>query len=447
MAALPPPLPNAGSLRLAAKAAFVGFLTLLLLIPLAMINGTIRERQAYRDLAVQSVAESYAGPQSLAGPVLVLPYVDEVQVQSTNADGEPVTRIEKRRQRLLWFPATLRMDGRLLPAVRKRGLHQVRVYELRSTIDAQFRVSVPATPAGVRRHFGQPVLSFAIADVRGLVGAPVLQVEGRRVRLAQGSGNPASAGGLHAALAPVEAGTRLAFGLRFASTLGGTESLRIAPVADSNRIDLSSSWPHPQFGGRFLPRERQVDGTGFRARWELSSLAAGTQQQLRAGEAAPDALAVSLVDPVNAYSQADRASKYGVLFVVLTFVGFFMFELVRGMRIHPIQYALVGLALAIFFLLLIALSEHLAFGLAYLLASVACLGLLAAYTGAILRSAWRGTAFAGGLGLLYAALYGLLVSEDNALVLGALMLFAILATLMLATRKVDWYAQSAGGRA
>ena len=447
MSASIPPLPSGGSLRLAAKAAFVGFLTLLLLIPLAMINGTIRERQAYRDLAVAAVAESYAGPQSLAGPVLLLPYVDEVPVHSTNADGEPVTRIEKRQDRLVWFPATLRMDGRLLPAVRKRGLHQVRVYELRSTMDARFRAIVPPTPSGIVRRFGRPVLSFAIADVRGLVGAPELLVDGQRVALAQGSANATAATGLHAALAPAKPGTTLAFGLRFASTLGGTESLRIAPVADSNRIDLSSSWPHPQFSGRFLPREREVDGNGFRARWELSSLAAGTQQQVSTGQSSPDALAVSLVDPVNAYSQADRASKYGVLFVVLTFVGFFMFELVRGLRIHPIQYALVGLALAIFFLLLIALSEHLVFGLAYLLASAACLGLLAAYTGAILRSAWRGMAFAAGLGLLYAALYGLLVSEDNALVLGALMLFVILATLMLATRKVDWYAQAAGGQA
>jgi inner membrane protein len=126
---------------------------------------------------------------------------------------------------------------------------------------------------------------------------------------------------------------------------------------------------------------------------------------------------------------------------LLTFVGFFMFELIKSLRIHPIQYALVGLALAIFFLLLLGLSEHIAFGWAYLASSLACVGLLGAYTGAILRSARRGLGFAGALGLLYAALYGLLVSEDNALVLGALMLFAILATLMLVTRRIDWYAQ------
>jgi len=146
-----------------------------------------------------------------------------------------------------------------------------------------------------------------------------------------------------------------------------------------------------------------------------------------------------LVDPVNVYTQADRASKYGLLFVLLTFVGFFMFELIKQLPIHPIQYGLVGLALAIFFLLLVSLSEHVEFGVAYLVSSIACIGLLGIYLSAVLRSVARGTGFATMLAMLYAALYGLLVSEDNALVLGAGMLFVILAAIMLITRKVDWY--------
>ena len=156
-------------------------------------------------------------------------------------------------------------------------------------------------------------------------------------------------------------------------------------------------------------------------------------------------MAVALVDPVNIYTQADRASKYGLLFVILTFVGFFMFELIRELRIHPIQYGLVGLALAIFFLLLVSLSEHIAFVQAYLVASVACIGLLAFYLTAVLRSTARGLGFAAMLATLYAALYGLLMSEDNALVLGAGLLFVILAAIMVITRKVDWY-QLSGGR-
>jgi inner membrane protein len=152
-----------------------------------------------------------------------------------------------------------------------------------------------------------------------------------------------------------------------------------------------------------------------------------------------DAVGVSLVDPVNIYTQADRASKYGLLFVLLTFAGFFMFELMKQLPIHPIQYGLVGLALAIFFLLLVSLSEHIAFPSAYLASSAACIGLLGIYLSAVLRSARRGIGFAAMLALLYAALYGLLVSEDNALVLGAGLLFVILAVAMLVTRRIDWY--------
>jgi inner membrane protein len=444
MSSLPfPPRSPATSTRLLAKTLLVGLLSLLLLIPLGMIQGTVRERQAYREEAVAAVAESFAGPQSLAGPVLVLDYVDEVDVPGRDSRGAAITTVERSKHRLRYFPADLAVEGVLRPAVRRRGLHEVRVYELQADAVARFDLRVPATPANVRRRFEVPHLGIGVADVRGLVGTPRLRVDGRALALTQGVAGEADGSGVQAALAPVAAGERLRFEARFSAVLGGTESLSIAPVADANHIRLRSSWPHPQFAGRFLPRERRIDAKGFLARWDLSSLAAGTQQQYAAGKPL-DMLTVSLVDPVNVYSQADRATKYGLLFVLLTFVGFFMFELLKSLRIHPIQYALVGLALAIFFLLLLGLSEHIAFGWAYLASSLACIGLLGAYTAAILRSARRGLGFAATLGLLYAALYGLLVSEDNALVLGALMLFAILATLMLVTRKVDWYAQASG---
>ena len=159
-----------------------------------------------------------------------------------------------------------------------------------------------------------------------------------------------------------------------------------------------------------------------------------------------ESVAVSLVDPVNPYTLADRATKYGILFVLLTFGGFFLFETVKRLPIHPIQYLLVGLALSIFFLLLLALSERIAFGWAYIAASVACVGLLGFYLAHVLRSRMRGLAAGGAFALLYAALYGLLVSEDNALVLGAGLLFVVLAGAMVATRKVDWYAVGQASR-
>jgi inner membrane protein len=357
-----------------------------------------------------------------------------------------VQRIERDPRRLIVFPRSASIEGRMQPSVRKLGLHQVRVYELQSVQEARFDVNLPPLPTHGRRNWALPYLSFGIADVRGLVGTPTLTVDGKPVALVQGLGGHREGGGLHAELPAVGEASHLAYSLKFQSALGGTESLAVVPLADSNHVRLESSWPHPRFGGSFLPRQHREDASGFSGEWDLSSLAAGSQQQYRGQEKVLDALSVSMVDPVNIYSQADRASKYGILFVMLTFVAFFMVELLKVLRIHAIQYTLVGLALAIFFLLLLGLSEHMEFWIAYLISSIACIGLLGTYLASVLRSGKRGFGFACALSLLYAALSGLLVSEDNALVLGALMLFAILAALMLVTRRVDWYSPSLEGQ-
>ena len=439
-------------MRLSIKLLFVLAMTLAILIPLAMIRSTIQERQAYRQQAVADIARSYAGAQVLSGPVLIVPYVDTVDVEERDAQG--IVRRGTREQRGQWtfFPTALSITGHLQPDIRQRGLHEVRVYALRGTADARFEAMIPAdTDSRHRRSVGEPWLSYGIADVRGLIGSPKLVVNGVDRIIEQG----ANAGqGIHARLATPTAGETIRLATRLEFVLGGTESLAMVPLGRSNRFAVDSTWPHPQFTGSFLPRSRTIDASGFRADWEVSSLATNAQSQylrrpstIPAGadagspEATPglDAVGLSLVDPVNIYTQADRATKYGLLFVLLTFIGFFMFELIRQLPIHPIQYGLVGLALAIFFLLLVSLSEHIDFKAAYLISSVACIGLLGTYLSSVLRSARRGIGFAAMLGLLYATLYGLLISEDNALVLGAGLLFVILAAVMLITRKVDWY--------
>jgi inner membrane protein len=426
------------------KAFAVGLLTVLLLIPLGMINGTIAERAGYRRQAIDTVAQSYAGAQSIAGPVLVVPYEDarDVVVQEF---GKDVTRVERTQHRWVFFPGQLNVTGVMKPDVRQLGLHKVRVYELQATVNADFAATIPAAPEdpAVRRTIRTPYLSVSLADVRGLAGTPKLTVGGKPVALRQGVGDHREDAGLHADLAPVEAGATLDIDVALDLALSGTESLAVVPIGDSNAIRLSSDWEHPHYGGSFLPRTKDKEALpGFGADWNITALAAASQRQYRSGTALGELerLEVDMVDPVNVYSQADRATKYGVLFVVLTFAGFFMFELIKRLPIHPIQYGLVGLALAIFFLLLVSLSEHIDFWKAYLVASAACIGLLGFYLSAVLKSAARGTGFAGMLTLLYGALYGLLVSEDNALVLGSLLLFAILAAIMVLTRKVDWYA-------
>jgi inner membrane protein len=435
-------------IHLILKAAAVGLLTLLLLIPLGMINGTIAERSMYRQQAVESVARSFAGPQVLAGPVLVVPYEDAREVRTKDAAGVETISVERTAGQWTYFPRTLVLDGRVLPDKRKRGLHEVRVYAMQAQVRTRFDALAPPAPddPAVTRTLGVPVLSLSLADVRGLAGTPRLAIGGRAVELEQGVGDAREEGGVHADLAPVDLGGRLAFDAVIDLALSGTEKLSVVPIGDSNDIRLRSAWPHPQFEGSFLPRERSISERGFDAHWTITALAAGSQRQYRQKAALVELerLEVGLVDPVNIYTQADRATKYGVLFVMLTFAGFFMFELIKRLPIHPVQYALVGLALAIFFLLLVSLSEHIEFWKAYLAASAACIGLLGFYLTAVLRSLARGLGFAAMLTVLYGALYGLLVSEDNALVLGSLLLFAILAGIMVITRRIDWYALGRG---
>lgn len=216
--------------------------------------------------------------------------------------------------------------------------------------------------------------------------------------------------------------------------------LSVAPVGDSNVVEMRSGWQSPLFSGQFLPRTREVGKDGFSARWEVSSLASGTQSQLGQDPSnALDVVSISLTTLLDPYALSRRAVKYGILFVVLTFGGFFVFELVKQLAIHPMQYLLVGFGLAIFFLLLVSFSEHMPFGVAYTLATGACVGLLTFYLSYVLRSVARGVSFGAMLSSIYATIYGLLISEDNALILGSLMLFAVLGTVLFVTRKVDWY--------
>jgi inner membrane protein len=438
-------------MRLVAKTLTVLGLTIALLTALSMIRGTIHDRQRYRAEAVAEVARSTAGAQSLEGPVLIVPFSDHVTTTQLDPNGASRTVEKVERGTWVFFPQTMGVQGTVRPVPRKRGLHEVRVFELDSIQHATFRVRIPrdddpATP----RTIGNPRLGVGISDVRGLVGVPSLQVSGTPVDLQQGQGNGGS--GLHAILAAPAEGSTLVLEVEFRSTLQGTETLSVVPLAESNVIALASAWPHPQFHGEFLPRDREIWKDGFRARWEVSSLASSAQAQLRermTGDPAGrdlDSVSVSLVDPVNVYSKVDRATKYGVLFVLLTFVTFAMFEFLKELRLHPIQYGLVGCAVAIFFLLLLALSERVPFASAYLVASIACVALIGHYLGHVLGGWRRGAGFAGMLGTLYAALYGLLVSEDNAMVLGAGLLFVILAAIMIWTRKVDWYRAGTAAR-
>jgi len=432
------------------KLVAIGALSLVILIALFLVDGLITDRQNYRKQATESIASSYASEQRIVGPVLVQPY-RQVIAEQTEQNG--TRRIVQRTIESTYttFPAELAVKGEMKPSLRRHGLYEVPVYEFDGTMAGHLDAPAPKLEGKV--EYGLPYLAFRVKDARGIVGRPTVKVNGTALAV-EGVGltrleqdTP-----VHPNVLP---GTNLRVLLPSAETLkqgvdfsvnlalAGTEQLEIVPVADTNRIEISSTWVEPLFAGQFLPRDREITNAGFHAKWDVSSLATAAQQQTSRSDEHVDAVSVALTQGVDAYKLSDRAVKYGILFVFVTFGGFFLFELAKEMLIHPVQYLLVGACLTVFFLLLMSLSEHLSFGYAYLIATVACAGVLTYYLVAVLKSRVYGLSFGAILATMYAAIYGLLISEDNALLLGSVLLFGLIAIAMTGTRSVDWYQRTA----
>lgn len=420
------------------KLAAIGLMALLLLIPLSMVEDQIRGRSQRQQEVQAGIAHQAAGEQTLSGPVLLLRYRELVEMPP-DREHPSSRQVYVERQRMI-PPTEWQLDGESTVETRQRGIYQARLFRLQAQNQGLFLLK-PLSEESARNRIidVRASLQVGLSDLRGIGNDPKLTVNGKTYRFSETSA--AKESGLRRIsvdlgnLDPTQA-QRLEFS--FPLQLSGSARLAIAPTAEANRIHLKSDWPHPNFGGRFLPQTRTVSHSGFEAQWDISHLARNFDATQTAHS--DEVLGISFIDPVNVYLQAERAVKYGVLFVALTFAGFFLTEILRQAPIHPMQYLLVGLALAVFFLLLIAFSEHLAFVKAYGLAAAACIGLIAYYLAGALGGWQRGLAFGGGLTGLYGVLYGVLLSEDNALLMGSVLLFLALATVMLATRRLDWYA-------
>ena len=440
-------------------------ITVLLMVGLGMVGGVVQERQRTRAQVSQSVADSLAGPQTLMGPLVYVACTESWNMLTGKATSDEKIWVEHRRE----FMQTAMPDSLTIQAVAAmeplaRGLHKVNAYNLKSRITAQWASLASLKPVPTksesRIQCGAPTLMLAVNDARGIRTAQ-LTVAGKGVVLQPGTGHPNYLRGVHTRLAGSQ--QELATGLQtdWDVELVGTEKLSFVPLGGTTDVQLSSSWPHPSFGGRFLPAERSVTPEGFKAQWHLSALATTAGQDVAANkpvcipatspntdgnempaanDSCADSFSVGFVEPVNLYSLSDRATKYGVLFIALTFLAVGMFEVMARLRVHPMQYLLVGCGISIFFLLLVSLSEHLGFNAAYLVAATACVLLLGHYATSMLGSVLRGVPFGAGIALLYGLLFVLLQLEQTAMAVGAVALFAVLALVMGLTRKLDWYA-------
>jgi inner membrane protein len=426
----------------------IGGLSIVLVICLGAIAELVYERQE-RSLEVkQDIARNSAYQQKVSGPVLVIPYrriIREV-VPVDLVGTQTVERISTGSFHLL--PDSLNIDGTLKNEVRSRGIYRAHLYRAQTLITGEFLVPphFSVTNDLADYSFGQPVLSIGITDIRGIDSDLKLSFDDSEIAFQPGSASPILKDGVHAEVPVLDLGNEQRYRFRIPLNLQGTEQLRVMPVGKTTKVHLTSGWPHPSFIGEFLPVDRKISDAGFDANWSTSFFATNMQSLFDTCHESTDCEAlssrefgVSLVDPVDQYVQSERSLKYGLLFIGLTFAGFFLFEILKSIAVHPVQYGFVGMALVIFYLLLLSLSEHIGFAAAYATSTTACVLLIGGYLRSVLHSTWRAMGFSAGLAAVYGVLYTVLNAEDFALLLGSLLLFFVLGLAMYVSRRVDWF--------
>lgn len=431
-------------------------LGVILAVPLFAVYLLVYDRQSQSQTARASIVEGWGAAQTLAGPVLAIPYQEQV-TEAVTENGRQVSRTSLVWRELSISPETATLDTRIASKPLQRSIYEAVVYQARTRGSARFALPADLARYGVtadRLAFDRAELRFGLSDARGLFGTPPqANIGGVTLALQPGKGPRETGGSGFFAWFDANALRNRPIDASFSFAFRGNGSLTLAPQAGDTRWRVTSAWPHPSFAGGFLPTARQVGAGGFDAQWRIGNLALG-RALVSAGEtpgkadvpaaadltagAADHAARIDLVTPVDLYSEVNRSVKYGFLFIGFTFAAFLMFDVVGGVRVAAPEYLLAGAGLVLFFVLLLALAEVIGFAFAYCIAAAAVIALLAAYSAAVLGSWRRGGLIAGLLAGLYGVLYVLLSLEAYSLLIGSVLLFAALAGMMFVTRRLDW---------
>ena len=469
---VPPVPPARGERSPGVKLVVAVLIAVALMVPLLMIYGLLWDRQQQAETAQASIGQGWGGQQTIAGPVIVIPY-RATETTTVQENGKDVTRTVNTIRNLYLSPQTNRADVVIKPEKRKKAIYETVVYESQIAGHAEFVLPADIARYGVSREalmLDRAEVRLGISDARGLVDGNSLTVDGTPLALQPGKGLLST--GNSGTFAFVDWSGAAPMKVDYRIGVRGLGDFRLIPRGVDTRWTVKSSWPNPSFGGDFLPAKREVKGSGFTASYAIPNLALGQAQVLTgdlsppvttnygrrdsygdvpvevavaaadaAGEASggtAKAVAISLIEPVDLYSQVDRSIKYGFLFIGFTFVAFLMFDIIAGARVAPAEYLLTGIALVLFFVLLLAFAEVIGFMPAYMVASAAIIGLLTFYSAAVLKSWKRARFLAAMLIGLYALLYTLLNLEAYALLIGSVLMFFALAGVMYMTRNIDW---------
>lgn len=412
----------------------------LLSLPLMMVRELINERADYRSEVVDAIEQSTSGSQKLAGPLIAIPIT------------ETLTRMENQKevnyQRnwvYYWLPESLAVTGKQTVESRRVGIYSGQVWHNALQIKASFD---PLRLAALRKTnivLGQPRLVVSVGDARGIGAIHAPEVNGNVLSVEPGLGISGDGAGIHMPM-PALAEDNKPLEIAFSLDLNGTGEFSLVPLGRNSELQLTSNWPHPGFLGSFLPTQREVSAAGYRAHWQSSWFANDMGSYFKDDMEIPwsrlPAFSADVMSLADQYQLTDRATKYAILLIGLTFMAFFVFERLTRRPLHPMQYLLVGLSLVLFYLVLLALSEHIGFTAAWLAASLSGAVMNGIYLQAVLRG-WRNSLlFVAALLLLDGVMWFLLHSEDSALLLGTGVLALALSVLMFLTRRVDWYALS-----
>jgi inner membrane protein len=448
------------------KLGSIGFLILILLIPQSWIESMIVERQSRAETVVGEIADKWSGQQTIAGPVLVIPFLKHEKIDK----GKDGFEIHEWRENAFFLPEDLTINGRVSPQIRKRGIFEAVVYESSLSMASRFPKpdfkKLNILPADVL--WKDAYLVLGISDLRGISENPKLEMGGHLL-----AGEPSNSIGLTSEIPentasdneyrkyippppsktsengivvrlPWEKAEDFSEVSKINLDLKGSTLLYFSPVGKTTTVKLAGAWPHPSFDGNFLPVTHTINNAGFSAEWKalhfnrpFSQQWTGSSQKISGSE-----FGVRLLIPVDQYQKSYRTAKYGVLIILLTFISLFMVEIMKKIRIHPFQYILMGAALTIYYCLLLSFSEHLGYNIAYLIASVATVALITGYSITFLRERQTVILFGTLLVFFYGFIFVIIQEQDYSLLLGSSGLFLVIAAIMYFSRNIKWYKET-----
>lgn len=422
------------------KFFLIAILTVAMAVPLFFIQLALSDREERAAGANADVARGWGGSQTVAGPVLILPYTRTVDSVVAGDQVRNTTRFTA-----MLLPENLTIDVQAPPGTRSRGIFEVPVYragiKMHATFDKQAMAAV--LPQGATPLWNEARIAIRVSDSHGLADNVVLMTNGHPITFAAGVNvDDAWFSGIQAPLS-LSGPTDLVLDTHF--ELRGSRELSLSPLGRRTTATIASAWDSPSFFGAFLPTDREVTKDGFKASWTVPYLARGFGQSFATAPGAmpllsEPAFGARFYRQIDHYQLIQRSLKYAILFVALAFLVFFVAETMSPQRLHAVQYALVGSAQVMFYLLLLSFSEHVGFLLAYLTAAAATVALTSLYAVSALGSRSRAGVLCAVLSAIYALLYFILNAEDYALLIGSVLLFAALASTMYVTRKINWYA-------